>query len=284
MAGSDRTRLARQLAGRFAVIAASSVGLLLVTGLVAAGTQVASVDALLTTDYGRTLLTKTALVGVAAALGLANALALRRGALPGLLRVEAAAGAGMLLAAATLAASPPARGPGFAAPRAAAAPALLARSGDLLVTVAARPNRSGPNVFTVVTASSRRPPPAAVERVELRLTPPGGEARRAVALTASGEGRFAGGAELEADGRWQMTAVVVRGGRRLLLPLHWTVAVPDPARPVTYSARPLAPLLDRAAALLALTLGAAAAVAVVRRRPRGARRRSLVHPLGKEAS
>ncbi|WP_157592657.1 copper resistance CopC/CopD family protein [Solirubrobacter soli] len=276
--------LARACRGPFSRAAGLSIVVLAVTGLLAAGAQVASVDALLTTDYGHTLIAKSLLVVTAAGLGLANARALRRGALPRVLRVEAGAGAGALLAAAVLTASPPAKGPEFAAPRPVVAPTLARQAGDLLVTATARPNRAGPNVFSVLAVSSRRPPPAPVTGVELRLTPPGGRARD-VALAALGQGRFAGGAELDTDGRWRMTAVIARGTRRVTVPFGWTVAAPDPARPVTYSARPLAPLFDRAAALLALLVAGAGAAAVGLRRARGGRARSpLIEPLGKEAS
>jgi copper transport protein len=130
----------------------------------------------------------------------------------------------------------------------------------------------------VLAVSSRRPPPAPVQAVALRLTPPDGGPGRNVPLAPLGLGRFAGGAELEVEGRWRMTALITRGGRRVSVPLRWAVAAPDPARPVTYSARPLAPLLDRAAALLAaLLLGSAAAAAVGPRRTRA-------RPIVEEAS
>jgi copper transport protein len=282
--GEART-LARACRRPFARAAAGSLAILAVTGLLAAGVQVASVDALLTTDYGRTLITKTGLVAVAAALGMTNALLLARGALPRLLRVEVAAGASVLLAAAVLTASPPAKGPEFAAPRPVSAPELLSRRGDLVITATARPNRAGPNVFTVLAVSSRRPPPAPVERVAIRLAPADGRPPRTVTLNAQTPGHFAGGTELDTQGRWRMTALVERGAHRLAVPFTWTVAPPDTARPVTYSARPLAPLLDRAAALVVLLLATAAAVAAVRRRsrrPRMPRALPIVEPLGKE--
>jgi hypothetical protein len=53
-----------------------------------------------------------------------------------------------------------------------------------------------------------------------------------------------------------MTVVLLRGGRRLTTALRWSVAPPDAARPVTVSARRLAPILDRAAALILLALAA----------------------------
>jgi copper transport protein len=149
------------------------------------------------------------------------------------------------------------------------------------VTAVARPNRAGPNIITVLATSSRRPPPAPVERAELQLAPEGGP-WRTVALTAQAPGRFGGGAEFDADGRWRMTVAIWRAGKRIDVPFSWAVAPPDPARPVTYSAHPLAPLLDRAAAVIVLLLSIVAVGAALRRM-RWSRARTLIEPLGKEA-
>jgi copper transport protein len=270
-AGPARGALARALRGPFAWLAGGALGALAITGLLQAGAQVASVDALLTTDYGTTLIIKMVLVAATAALGLANARMLRRGTAPRALAVEAAAGLGVLLAAAVLAASPPAKGPEFAAPRAVVAPTLVRQAGDLLVTAAVRPNRPGPNVVTVLAASSRRPAPAPVRRVAVRLAPRAGGPARTVVLGAVGGDRFAGAAELSDDGAWTATVLLDRAGRRLTVPVAWRVEPPDPARPVVHSARRLAPLLQGAAAALALALLAATAGALLarRRRPAG---------------
>ena len=255
-----RPELARACRAPVARIAAIAVGVLAVTGLVQAGAQVASVDALLTTDYGGTLLVKVGLVALAAALGAGNALLLRRGAAPSLLPVEAAAGAGILLAAAVMAASPPARGPEFAAPRAVVAPEIVRHAGDLLITTSVRPNRPGTNVVSVLAVSARRPPPAPVHDVSLSL-----DDGRTVALAAVAPGRFVGSVELERSGGRRATVALVRGGRRVRVPVRWAVAAPDPARPVVHSARRLAPLTDRAAAaLVLLALATALAARAVR--------------------
>jgi copper transport protein len=187
-----------------------------------------------------------------------------------LVRVEAGAGAGVLLAAAVLAASPPANGPEFAPPRAIAAPTLVRQAGDLLVTATVRPNRPGSNVVTVLTASSRRPPPAPVRGVSVRLQPRAGGPSLTADLAPVGAGRFTGGAELPAQGQWGATVLVSRGGKRTSIPFGWSVDAPDPARPVVHSARRLAPLLDRTALALAVALAvlAAARSLIARRRRR----------------
>jgi hypothetical protein len=73
----------------------------------------------------------------------------------------------------------------------------------------------------------------------------GGEERLQLGRFAAG--RFTGTVSLPSDGRWSMTVLVSRAGHRSASRFGWTVAPPDPARPVKVSARPLAPIADRAA-------------------------------------
>jgi copper transport protein len=261
----------------FAVVAGISVATVGITGLYAAGAQVQSVDGLLTTFYGRTLIAKTALVLAVLGLGLANALLLRRLARRGgavrlrrLLLAEAAVGALVLAGAAVMTSSSPPRGPEFAAPHAAPTPTLAHPVRDVLVSADVRPNRPGTNIFTVLATSSRRPAPAPIDRVTLRLAAAGERPSRArtIQLTRFAPDRFAGGADLQGMGRWQMTAIVHRAGQRLVSDFGWRVARPDPARPIVVSASRLAPVLDRVA-LLGLVALAALGLAVVTLRARG---------------
>jgi hypothetical protein len=99
-----------------------------------------------------------------------------------------------------------------------------------------------------------------------------------VELAPLGAGRWSGGVRLAEPGGWRITVAIERGGRRLTASLPWTVTPPDTARPVSVSARRLAPVLDRAAALVALALvaGAAALAAGWLRRP--------IDPLRREAT
>ena len=278
---ADALALARACRRPFAWVAGVSVAVTVATGLYAAGAQVASVDALLTTGYGRALLTKSALVVAAGALGLGNALLLHRRPRHAarLILVEGAVGLGILLAAAEMTATPPPRGPEFDAPRAARAPALAGHVGDVLVSATARPNRPGTNVFSVRAVSSRRPPPAAIEGITLLLSGPAADrGPRALPLVGLGAGRWSGGARLDEPGDWRMTVAIRRDGERLTTGLRWAVAPPDTARPVTVSARRLAPLLDRAAALILLSLAAGAVALVV------PRLRRPIDPLRREAT
>jgi copper transport protein len=293
---SGSVALARACRGGFAWTAGLSVALLAATGLYAAGVQITSIDGLLTTLYGRTLLIKVGMVLGAGALGAASfALlrslgrdpaprglrGLRRLGAPRLLLLEATLGLEVLIAAAILTASSPPRGPEFGAPQPVRAPTLVGQADDLVVSATARPNRPGTNVFTVRTASSRRPPPAPIDAVTIALAPAGAGpgVPRNVPLTQIAPGRYSGGAELPQEGRWRMTVVLQRGAQRLRTGFGWAVQPPDPARPVRHSAARLAPLVDRAAApCLVLALAGGLWLALRGRRPRG------VPKLGKEAT
>jgi copper transport protein len=213
---------------------------------------------------------KVGLVALAAVFGAGNALLLRGGHAPRFIRIEAATGASVLLAAAVLASSPPAKGPEFAPPRPVVGPVLVQHARDLLVTVSVKPNRPCVNVVSVLTASSLRPPPAPVRSVALRLRPRTGGSAVVARLSPIGGGRFAGGADLPSQGAWRATAIVERAGKPTPFAFGWSVEPPDPARPVVHSARRLAPLADRAAlAFTVIALGlAAAAFAWRRQRPR----------------
>ena len=292
--------LARACARPLAWAAGVCVLVLATTGLYAAGAQVASIDALVTTAYGSTLIAKAALVVAAGALGLANFALLRptapgrhgrglgllrRAGSPRLVLAEATVGLYVLLAAALLTASAPPRGPEFAPPQAPRAPTLVRQVDDLLVSATARPNRPGVNVFSVVAVSSRRPPPGPLEGLSLRLAPAAGEARE-VALRELAPGRYSGGAQLPQAGQWRMTVVMRRGGQRLTAGFGWSVSPADRARPVVVSARPLAPLVNAAAAfvLAAAAAGGLALAAARRRRPRSSGGAVMIEPFGKEAS
>jgi copper transport protein len=256
---TDARALARACRGPFAECMALSIGLVLATGLYSAGREIASIDGLMTTTYGHVLLIKTGLFLLAGMLGYANYRLLRTlgrrgggigriaGSRPVLL-AELAVGAGVFLAAAALASSVPARGPEFAAPLPAQATTRAVTSGDLLFTVSSTPTRVGSNAFSVLAASSRRPPPAPLDSVSLELSRQG--ERRTVSLTPIAAGRYLGWADLQEPGSWRLAVIAERAGTRIEAPTSWSVGRADPARPVTFSARRLAPIVDVGAALL----------------------------------
>jgi copper transport protein len=267
---ADARAVARVVRRPFAVLAGSSLLVAVVTGLYSAGLQVASVDALLTSLYGRALLVKAVLVTACCAVGAANFFALRlldrrrlRRALRVSIGVEAGAGAGALLAAAVLTASAPARGPQFEAPQPVRAPTLAAQAADLVLSVTVSPNRPGVNLVSVVAASSRRPPPAPIASVAVRNA--GSTAVTELRLTG---GRWVGSVRLRSPGDAALGLLVRRGRGELASRVQWRVGAPDPAHPVRFSSRRLASILDPALVLLLAALGGAGAVTVFLRRER----------------
>jgi copper transport protein len=274
--------------GVFTGLAATSIGLVVLTGLYSAGLEVDTVDGLLRTPYGRALLVKSTLLLVVGGLGLVNAARLHGWSWPWLgaagrqvaarwpsrrlVVVEATVGGLLLVAVGVLLETVPARGPAATAAPAAtvAAPETASASvADLAVTVSATPNRPGMNGFTVLAASSRRPPPAPVEGVTLELAGDGGTST--VELQPVAPGRWFGTARLDQSGRLRVAAVVRRDGKRLAAPVSWWVGSQGPAqRVVTAPAgRRLAPYLNGMALSLlagAFALGAGRLLVTRRRR------------------
>ena len=264
--GPARGPAARGVGARSAVSRRVSVGLLAVTGLYTAGRQVASIDALVATLYGQGLATKAGLLAIAGGLGLLGA---RRDAsgdrspdrprrrLPRprtLLVAEVAAGLAVLLAAALMSSTPPARGPDFgpATPVAGFAHRRRRRPAGHAVGHV----RTGPaqNVLSAVVASTRRPDPPPPSGVDLRFPGRG----IGVPMRKLAPGRFhLAGDQLSASGRSRIEVVVHRRGEPdRSVGFDWTTA--SARRRVAISDRPLEPLLTLAAALLAIA-GAVAA-------------------------
>jgi copper transport protein len=265
---------------RFSPLAAASVAILGVTGLYAAGRLVASVDALLLTDYGHVLLVKGALVGVVALLGLRHALRLhgrvrallatltgrlgrrwgvvaaRRGVPAPSLWLEATGGVAVLLAAVLLSTATPANSPSFLpASKAPSQISAVATVDDLLITAAISPGRAGANFVNLGVYETRRPALAPIREVQVTLTPGSGTGAP-IHLTASpiGDGRYeAPAADLPVAGDWTVAVTVHRGGLAdavLRAPIEVEVAR-APSRPPTISNAPIGPALTIAAALLA---------------------------------
>lgn len=238
-----RVELARTCRGPFAVLAAGSVLLVVASGLYGAGLEVATPQSLLAAPYGRLLLLKTGLLTTMGVLGLLNAWRLRRRSVPvATIALEGGVGVLLLVAVAALIGQPPPLGT-----PSAVAPAVT-RSGfvtDLVVTISATPNQPGVNWLTVLAESSRRPAPAALTGVDLRI---GDHTLVLQQLTST---RYFATYQAESAGAVRMVAVLHRGGQQYAVPLDWQVSSPA-ARPAP--GRSLAPYVD-AAALLVLELG-----------------------------
>ena len=246
---------------RFGRLAAASVAVLLVTGLYSAGRQVASLDALLSTGYGWSLVAKLGLLAVTGILGLAGLVAVRRRRpSAGLLRAEAVAACGLLVAAALLLSSAPARGPQFVPAKAIPGTALASgRAGDLLVDITAAPNRPGQNFVSATILDTLRPSPGPIRTVTVTF------ARGARRLAVSAKRLDAthwqvAGSQLAAAGGWRIAVTAQRDGRPAATwSTPWIVGSPTtaPASHARYSQRPLEPLLTALALALAAIGGLA---------------------------
>jgi copper transport protein len=261
--GLERRDVLETLA-RFGRLATAAVAVVVVTGLYSAGRQVANLDALLSTTYGGSLVAKVASVGVTGTLGLLGLLAVRR-LRPSmrLLRAEAVAAVGMLVAASLLLSSAPARGPQFAAVARPIAGTALASgtADDLLVDVSAAPNRPGQNFVTATVLDTLRPPPAQVRRVTMTFSR--GARHVTVPATRLDANRWqVAGTQLSASGGWRIAVAIERKGLdRATYATAWTVSSapfpPGTHRP-RYSQRPLGPIMSALALVLAALLVAAA--------------------------
>lgn len=274
----DGGRLSLLCAARrpFTQLAAASIAIVVVTGLYSAGREVASVGDLVTTAYGRTLLVKTALLALLAALGAINAMRLHqwprhgplrrlaRGLTRRLIVVESVVGAALLVAVAVLVESAPPR-PAVGSWSTAAATAERTQSehvGDLIVTVSVTPDRPGLNGLNVIAASTRRPAPAAVTGVDVEISQGGPPTTLPLRVVAPG--RYFGTARLVA-GAANVAVVLHRGATPVRIDLLWQIGDGRATRPARES--PLAPIVDVIAG--GLIAGCVLVLLIIhRRRPR----------------
>ncbi|MDQ6741734.1 MAG: copper resistance protein CopC/CopD [Candidatus Dormibacteraeota bacterium] len=296
----------RALVLGFGPYAGAGFALLGVTGLLLSGSQVASITALLSTSYGLVLIAKVAATAAVAAVALRHALftwrglgsaRLRQRPPRGLLATVGLEGGGalaVLLLAAVLGSSAPARGPQFD-PVSPEPPATLVtqQSGELLSSVSVKPNRLGPNLLSVQVVDSRRPPLAPIGGVTVLLRHPGSTGRTETLATTRTGSRFDAGTVNLTAGDIDVAVAVHRPGLSdTVIEVPWRVNGPEVKRaPVVISAAPLAPTVNLAAIVVALTAAAVLLAALLRHRlaekaehsgslrPRVARRRDgrLLH-------
>jgi len=175
-------------------------------------------------------------------------------------------GAVLLAAAGLLADTAPPRTPAPAVP--VAEPRTYDTTvGDLVVSVSATPNRPGVNGFTVLAASSRRPPPAPIDGVTLKLGGPGEPGT--IPLREIEPGRYFGAGRLGPAGPIKITAAIRRAGERLTVTMPWHLS-PKAAPPKTpqqeHRLAPYANAIALCMLLLALALGVQRIVVHRRRR------------------
>jgi len=258
----------------FSKVAGFSIGLLFATGLYNTGLQVASIDALLYTLYGRALLVKLALLLGIGYFGFFNTsllhpvllnpmkklLGTRIGwtpleinRLPQHILTKGILSFLVLLVTGLITAAPSPRGSTYSVDPDDVPSALSQNVDDLVVTLNTKPNHPGQNVFTVFAASTRKPPPQEIARVILRFHYLDQDiGRQSVTLEEVEPSRFLlGGNYLRLAGDWQIDVVVRRKGMRdSVAHFDWVVAPPGAAPPVLVSKAPLAATLSLIAAAI----------------------------------
>jgi len=292
----NRMALLRLCWKRFSLVAAISVAVIISSGLYSTGRQVASLDALLTTVYGQAVIIKVGLVIVAGALGLLNSMLLHPRVaaplahwlhrpvgwtplplryLPTLALAELSIGLLVFGAAGVLTAAPPAHGPEFAPPPEYDITSASRVVNDMLVSISVKPNLPGQNVMDITAASTRRPAPAEVLRVIVRMQ----YKEKDIGLLSADAQKtdpdhyLLGGNYLSLTGAWDVSIVVRRKGLEdAVADFDWHVP-PAAPRPVILSNHPWEPALTLIAAALLLGLAALLTGLTVTKR---ARRKQVV--------
>jgi copper transport protein len=233
----DPTATKARLARRFSWLATLGIATVVVTGLIRAISEVATINNLLSTDFGHLVIAKTALLGVLAVFGAVNHFrnvpAAGR-ALRGLRRIGSAellvGGTVLLLSASLVNLAPPSETTGSAAapsPSAVVNPLILSGS-DFGTSVKVRldvsPGMAGFNTFkATVTDYDTAVPLAAATGVSLRFNFPGradvGSSRLDLPPVAPGV-FSATGSNLSLVGAWQVTALVVNGTASVEVPFE----------------------------------------------------------------
>jgi copper transport protein len=240
--GPDTARAVRL----FSRLASMGIATVAVTGLIRAVAEVGNVEALLSSDFGRVVIAKSAILGGLAALGAVNHFrnvpaagrALRGLRLVGSTEVLLGATA-VLLSGALVNLPPPVASAASAAgtrpsPSPSAAP-LLVEGHDFGTSVRLRlvvsPGAAGFNIFTATATDYDSGAPVSASGVTLRFAIPvradvGGSR---LDLASTGPGVFsAPGSNLSLDGAWQVTALVARGASSVEVPLELITRTPAP--------------------------------------------------------
>jgi copper transport protein len=283
--------VARDLMAGFGLAAAICVALMVVTGLLLAGRQVATADAALRTTYGWALISKLVLVAVALSLGLRHTRSLhgwlrRRwndpsttaGPSPRSLAVETLVAFTVVALASVLAGTEPARGPEFSPPSPPSG--LVSRQvDDMLITFALRPNRPGRNLLMVDVYDERRPSPGPVVAIRATAGAVPVKQLQPEVVTADGNGRWQTTVNLDYSDQLPFEVVVSREGlAATTVRGSWVMPSGLPQRAVLVSNKPLMPWTD-AAAVAAAAIALLAAVGLARRRRRMQRSHRDVPPV-----
>jgi copper transport protein len=239
------------IARRYATWAGIGLATVALTGVIRAVSEIGSIDALVSTDYGRVVLIKSALLALLAGLGASNhyinvPAAARR--LSGLRKVgstELLVGAFVLALSALLVnLAPPVSSAG--GPSQAAAAPLIASGHDFGTTVKFRlvvsPGTAGFNTFEASVTDFDTAAPVAARAVSLRFAVASstGVGGSTLDLQPRGRGSFsASGGNLSLDGIWNIVATVAAPSGAVEVPLVASTVLA--AQPVDGDGTPLAP-------------------------------------------
>jgi copper transport protein len=266
-AGGPLTGIGQALR-RFAGPAAVCVGVAVVTGVYLSSDVVVSVDAVVTTLYGRLLAFKVALAALAALLGLVNHRRVRSSRPTSRIGVtvaaEAAIGLAVVLVTALVTNGQPAVDHRLVDQAAPTAGALSRQVEDLQESVSIRPNRPGPAVLSLDVFDTRRPAPEAVSAVLVRV----GSAPRQAA-TALGDGHWSAPVQALPGGTSRVEVTVSRGASDTVSTQYrWTAGAAVGTPHTVVSRHPVRGALRTCSAALAVVALLLAAVALVRRQRR----------------
>jgi copper transport protein len=241
-------------AHRFSSWAAVALVIVIATGAARAYAEIATLDALVGTDFGRVVLAKSALFLGLVALGAINRFYTLRSAarVPGILR--RVGGAELVIAVAVIGLSaglvnltPPASAGTPATP---AAQPTVASGHDFGTSVRARlviaPGSAGTNTFdlAVTDFDSAVPLDASAAKLGFGISSLSGIGKSTLDLGRDATGRFsAAGPNLSIDGIWTITATVTMAGGTVEVPLIVATKVADqsveqlvsPGLPTIYS-------------------------------------------------
>jgi copper transport protein len=248
---------ARAVLRSFAGPAVACVSVTVVTGVYLASAVVGSIDAVLMTFYGRTLLLKLGMAAAAGGLGLLSWARLRRGVETSrrALLAEAAGAASVLLLAAVLTSAQPAQEPQLVR---TAGPVTVrvvdGQAADLQETLAIRPNRPGRNVVVLGVYDTRRPAPGPITGVSVTIAPLRGASTSPIAAERLADRQWSVPVTLGASGPTPIRVAVQRAGfADATSDFSWTVgAVPAVMRPTVVSQAPIGRALEIAAVALAV--------------------------------
>ena len=210
------------------------------TGLFEAARQVASIDGLFFTPYGKALLAKTGLALGLVCLGAANAMLLHPGIrasverrvgltgrsvkaarLPSFVVLEGAVGAMAFLMVGIMTSASPPRGPEFLPGTGPAVTSATAQAGDMFVNISVNPDQPGANLIKATMASTLRPAPEDVVSATLVLRSPTGESGQPILMERIGSRSSdtkaptefqTGGDQLDRAGSWQIQMTATRPG------------------------------------------------------------------------